>query len=290
LIVSYTGPLTTTFTIPETAYGNLYINACGGGGAGGGLMASGNWTCGGGSAGGIYQFPLPISLIDKKININVGKGGSGVTTNTSGISGDNTTIEYFIQGKKIVITCSAGGGGFNATSSVGYTNVGGGGGGNIYVTPGDPVTEKGGSGFSEVAGSNAKASVFFCVLAGKGGIGTTPPKLFPVTAARQNYLGCMKGGLGGGTASNTLGTNAMNGASSFPFGFGGKYYTLNDITSGGGAGSIFGNGGNASSNFVTSGGDFGAGGGGLRVNASPPSQLEGGRGGSGRVDIIYTVL
>jgi hypothetical protein len=281
-LIVYTGPTVTTFTLPTTAYGNVVINACGGGGAGGGSTNTlGSAGAGGGSAGSIVAFSVPVESITGSFNITVGAGGTGAI-GAQGTRGETTIISYNVGASNNIIYCSGGGAGASSVLTALDTN-GGGGGGNIYVV-GNTVSS-GGNGAKNSAGIAAPNSPFLFIYAGAGGVGTTTqPSSVPSTYSDLMFNPPFRSGVGGGQGVHPSIGTIFNGAFCYPYSYGGIGVSNVNGKAGGGAGGLFGNGGDASANANGLPGDFGAGGGG-----SVGGSFKGGDGGAGRVEIMYTI-
>ena len=154
-----------TFTVPDIGNAHLLLTAAGAGGGGG----SGGWgrsdykehNAGGGGGGG--GAAVSLQKINKnvgtKINITIGKGGTGGTYSTSGFwyndgsdggAGGSTIVEG-------VITLPGGNAGGGSTSNGGVGGAPGGSGGG-YGGNGGPYTGKGYDGNAGILGAGGKTN------------------------------------------------------------------------------------------------------------------------------------
>jgi len=262
-----------------------------GGGAGGGTEGGG----GGGAGGYRTNYPGPdtggLTLTAQTYPITVGGGGSGVTSGTIGVTGNNSVFSTITsaggggggagagQTQTVGVAGGSGGGGGARTAGTGNpagtpvnTVLGGGAGNTPPVSPPQgnpggasgpwPNTDTGrdsggGGGGASAAGTAASAPSPTAGLAGSGGAGSPNS----ITGSAVTYAG---GGGGGRCTSSTIGSAGAGG---------------------GGAGGPAAGPGNAGQNGVAGTANTGGGGGG----ASGPGEAPGtsGAGGSGVVIIRY---
>jgi hypothetical protein len=272
LVIDTTG----TYTIPNYVK-VAYISGVGGGGGGGAPSRSGSnyfGGGGGGSGGSIYRYP--INVVDLSFNIEIGIGGFGGNFSISATNGQNTKVTYKISTNQFSTIFLGGGGAGKNLASGSF----GGAGGSVSFDPSDNVR----------ANTNTPPLV-----------NTTSPfqpafQTNPLSNGRNGtFIQPIILGSSGGDATNIVNTSSYRGGNCNGFysgGVGGLSFLnlgIYWLGGGGGAASIFSNGGNgANSNTGPVNGLYGSGGGGGGGNLFGSFiPFNGINGGNGRVIIEW---
>ena len=197
----------------KPGYGTMaLIEVWAGGGSGGSRTTTG--LTGGGAGGGYNSRIIPLSSLGETETVTIGDGGVGVSGNSNGNPGGNTSFGSYVsaygggagQNDPATVTGGTGGGSIAAEipttpiSGAGGTNAagghgelsGGGAGGNF---DGGKANKGGGGGAGTNSGSGAGAGGT-SVNGGAGGAGNT---------AGSATAGSVPGGGGGGSNTGTSG-------------------------------------------------------------------------------------
>ena len=281
-----------TFQYSSRVATQIFVLAVAGGGAGS------NWTGGGGGGGGVIMTPISMPSGSSTINVSVGAGGAGPTSNSViGSNGSNTTVT--INAISTTLTALGGGRGAGGGTTVAASTGGSGGGGSIYSSGTGIAAAGTNTGYNYAnAGSNAAASPNSGgdgIAGGGGGAGIASfgrnggtgikcylPGIKDFAPSGTAYGTYYWGGGGGGC---TAGTGGVGGNGGIGGGGGGNYASttyaagLGDTNgiSPGTAGAI--NNGSAGNGGTNTGGGGGGG--------WSPATGTGGAGGSGIVVIAF---
>jgi hypothetical protein len=272
----FTSPSTWQTWVKPAQYSNFIIYICGGGGGGayGFGSSSGNYRGGGGGGGGANLLTLnsPSYLLPETLFINVGKGGTGVSTGTFGGTGGITYLSYYpstTTANTLAFANGGVGGGYTGNQPAG--GVGGALSMNqsIFSLGGNNGSAGTSAGLVSPTSTNANGTDFSvttsCIYGGTGGAGINANN---ITCYGGNILASnIHPQLDGGEAG---GGNGKSG-----------YFIKKPFTALGGTGggsSNTGKGGDGGDGIMGSGGGGGAGG--------NSSNAKGGNGGNGFVIII----
>lgn len=248
-----------TFTLPDSALGNVHIFVYGGGGSGGGGSYTSGQTAGGGGGGGCMAEWTGALEVGKAYAVTVGAGGKA-STGRGGNSGGSSSFGT-------LVSAAGGSGPANSSYYPGGNGGSGGGGGNDEGVIGNAGI---GSQFGSGSGNVIENGVYVTKSATVG--------------INTNSLDVPSIAKGNGAAGSDGSTPGGGGG-----GYGGRGGNGNAHGGGGGGGfGASGNGGNgATANADPSGagnGGYGAGGGGCNYYGSS------GAGGSGIVVVAYYVM
>lgn len=255
---TFSTPGSYNFTVPDgVSLITCYLFGGGGGGGGGGKMdGSGNFS-GGGGGGGAFALRMLQVTPGTNLTIYVGAGGNGGNPGNNGTSGLYSYVRYITP----------------TGDSKTYYAYGGGGGGSGNLGPGN-----GGGGGTPTATGNG-SSVTNPVdgeLVGPFLIGL---ELQAYSGGSGGYTGSttVTGGGGGSSPSDIAPGKAANSST------GGIIGISNRLSVSGGNG---GNGGSANSRAGADG-DFPGGGGGGGAGYGSTTYMRGGKGGDGRVILVW---
>lgn len=250
-----------TFTLPDSALGEVHVWVYGGGGSGANGSYKNGESAGGGGAGGNMAEWSGALEYGKAYSVTVGKGGAA-SSGSTGNAGGSSAFGGIIS--------AAGGGaaGYGFSYSGGSGGSGGGGGFDSGGYLGNPGT---GNQFGSGGGRVVNVGTIKTATAGTNTNGLDVPSIVKGSGAAGSD-GAMGAGGGGG-----YGGNGGNGAAHGGGGGGGFGSSGN-----GGNGATANTSGSSSSNGKSGG--YGAGGGGANWYGT------GGAGGSGIVVVAYYVM
>lgn len=248
-----------TFVVPDgVSLITCYLFGGGGGGGGGGkLDGSGGNFSGGGGGGGAFALRMLQVTPGTNLTVYVGAGGNGGNPGNNGTSGLYSYVTYISP----------------VGGSKSYFAYGGGGGGGGNLTPGNG----GGGGTPTMSGSgNSVTNPIDGALVGPFLIGL---ELQAYSGGSGGSTGSITatGGGGGSSPSDIAPGKAANSST------GGIIGISNRLSVSGGNG---GNGGNANS-YAARDGDAPGGGGGGGAGYGSAAYMRGGKGGDGRVILVW---